>query len=144
MKNKMTKRGDAEKEKELISFLSIQDDDFGRHLEKVEGELSVDVFQTDTSLVILAPVAGVEVRNIDISINDNEILCIKGSRELLIEAEEEDYLTRECFWGAFSRSILLPEGLDTDSIRATFKKGILRIEIPKVKYQKTKTVKISD
>jgi HSP20 family protein len=144
MKNKMTKRGDAEKEKDLISFLSIEDDDFKSHLEKVEGELSLDVFQTDTHLVVIAPVAGVEAEDIDISVNDNEVLCIKGTRNICKDVHHEDYLTKECFWGAFARSILLPEGLDSDQIKATFKRGVLRIEIPKVKYEKTKKVKISD
>ena len=88
--------------------------------------------------------AGVEAEDIDISVNDNEVLCIKGTRNICKDVHHEDYLTKECFWGAFARSILLPEGLDSDQIKATFKRGVLRIEIPKVKYEKTKKVKISD
>jgi HSP20 family protein len=144
MLNKLVKRGDAEKEKELISILSVEDPEFDDHLKHVEGELSVDVFQTDTDLVVLAPVAGVEISDLDISVNDNEVLTIKGQRHVTKEIPEEDYLTRECFWGAFSRSILLPDGLDTDGIKATFKRGVLKIEIPKVKKERSKKVQIND
>lgn len=140
----MTKRGDSEVEKELISFLNVDDEEFEDHLKKVEGELNVDVFQTDTHLVIIAPVAGVEISDLDIAVNDNEVLTIKGSRSVCSEVKEEDYLSRECFWGDFSRSILLPEGLDVDAIKATFKRGVLRVEIPKVKIEKSKKIKISN
>ncbi len=140
----MTKRGDSEVEKELISFLNVDDEEFEDHLKKVEGELSVDVFQTDTHLVIVAPVAGVEISDLDIAVNDNEVLTIKGSRSVCSEVKEEDYLSRECFWGDFSRSILLPEGLDVDAIKATFKRGVLRVEIPKIKIEKSKKIKISN
>jgi HSP20 family protein len=144
MLNRMVKKGDAEKEKDLISILSLDDPEFEDHLKEVEGELSVDVFQTDTHLVIIAPVAGVETSDLDIAVNDNEVLTIKGERHVCKDVREEDFLTKECFWGAFSRSILLPEGLDVDAIKATFKRGVLRVEIPKVKVQKSKKVKISD
>jgi HSP20 family protein len=144
MLNEMTKRGDSEVEKELISFLNVDDEEFEDHLKKVEGELSVDVFQTDTHLVIVAPVAGVEISDLDIAVNDNEVLTIKGSRSVCSEVKEEDYLSRECFWGDFSRSILLPEGLDVDAIKATFKRGVLRVEIPKIKIEKSKKIKISN
>ncbi len=144
MLNEMTKRGDSEVEKELISFLNVDDEEFEDHLKKVEGELNVDVFQTDTHLVIVAPVAGVEISDLDIAVNDNEVLTIKGSRSVCSEVKEEDYLSRECFWGDFSRSILLPEGLDVDAIKATFKRGVLRVEIPKIKIEKSKKIKISN
>lgn len=144
MLNQMVSKGDAEKEKDLISILTLEDPEFENHLKKVEGELSVDVYQTATHLVILAPVAGVEISDLDISVNDNEVLTIKGSRSICNDIKDEEYLTKECFWGAFSRSILLPEGLDTDAIRATFKRGVLKIEIPKIKIERHKKVKISN
>lgn len=144
MLNQMVSRGDAEIEKDLISILTLEDPEFENHLKKVEGELSVDVYQTATHLVILAPVAGVEISDLDISVNDNEVLTIIGSRSICNDIKDEEYLTKECFWGAFSRSILLPEGLDTDAIRATFKRGVLKIEIPKIKIERHKKVKISN
>jgi HSP20 family protein len=144
MLNQMKQKGDAEAEKDLISILSLDDPDFEDHLVKVDGELSVDVFQNDTHLVIVAPVAGVELDDLDISVNDNEVLTIKGKRSVFSKIKKEEYLTQECFWGAFSRSILLPEGLDVDQIRATFKRGVLKIELPKVKIEKHKKIKISD
>ena len=142
MKTKVTKAGGEETRNDLVSLEEIDSDNFGRHIHDEEGQLTLDVYQTDTHLVIIAPVAGVEPDEIDITVSEKEVLTIRGTRQISSEVMDDNYLCRECFWGAFSRSVVLPEGLDVDEVSATFKRGILKIEIPKLKREKTKKVEI--
>ena len=95
------------------------------------GELAVDVYQTPDAIVIKALVAGVQPGSIDISLT-REMLTISGTREDEREAEEENYFQRELYWGAFSRTILLPEEVDVDLAEASEKHGILMIRLPKI------------
>ncbi len=94
------------------------------------GQLSVDVYETNTDLIIISPLAGVKLADINLSIQ-NDVLTLTGHRKLEQQFKEEDYLIQECFWGEFSRSIVLPDGIDQNRIQASFKDGILKISIPK-------------
>ncbi len=105
------------------------------------GQLSLDIYKTDTELVILAPIAGVSKKDLEISLTD-EILIIKGERKHEEEINEDNYYTKECFWGAFSRSIVLPEEADTQDISANFQHNVLEIRIPLKKHEKSKIIKI--
>lgn len=106
-----------------------------------EGQLALDVFQTKDKIVILAPIAGVTLDDMTVEVND-DVLTIKGKRNLEIEIIDEDYFTQECFWGDFSRSIVLPASVDTGKISAFFKDGVLRIEIPKIEKIQSKIIRI--
>ncbi|MEK7544649.1 MAG: Hsp20/alpha crystallin family protein [Patescibacteria group bacterium] len=106
-----------------------------------DGQLAVDIYQTAKEIIILAPIAGVDSKDVDVSVTD-EVLTIKGARHLERKIEEEDYFTKECFWGGFSRSIILPESAELGKINATFEKGILEIRIPRGERIKTKVVRI--
>jgi len=109
----------------------------------VEGQLAVDVFQTDQSIVIKTAIAGVKPEDINISIN-NDVLTIRGKRKRDEEINDEDYYYRECYWGAFSRSIVLPLEVRQDKIEAIFKNGVLTITLPKAKPEKTVKIKIEE
>lgn len=111
------------------------------HYDEQEGQLALDIYQTDNEIVILSAVAGVTEEDLNISVTD-EVLTIKGKRKLTDKVSEEDYLTKECFWGDFSRSIVLPASADSGKIAAAFKNGILRIVIPKVEKLQTKVIRI--
>ncbi len=106
-----------------------------------EGQLTIDVYQTPSEIVISSIIGGAKPENIDISITDN-MVTIKGRREKFEEVKEEDYFYQECFWGAFSRSVVLPEDVDAEKADATMKDGILTIRIPKLEKAKTKKVRI--
>lgn len=108
-----------------------------------EGQLSVDVFQTADEIVVVAPVAGVKLQDISINITD-EVLTIKGRRNFQFNVSPGDYFTQECFWGGFSRSIILPEFVDASRVAASFKNGILTVKIPKVERIHTRMVKIKE
>jgi len=97
-----------------------------------EGQLTVDVYQTPTEIVVQAPIAGIHKDEIDVEAT-SESVTIRGERKRGEKIEESDYLYQECFWGRFSRSIILPEEVDPDRSKVYFgKNGILTIRLPKV------------
>ena len=95
-----------------------------------EGQLAVDVYQDKDHIIIKSTVAGVEPDDIDITF-DNDMITIRGKRRKDITVEEDNYFYQECYWGSFSRSIILPVDVDEDKIEATIKNGILKITLPK-------------
>ncbi len=96
-----------------------------------DGELPIDMYQTRDSIVIRALVAGVSPNDLNISIT-RDMVTLKGQREEVQEAPDEDYYHRELFWGSFSRSIVLPEEIVIDEAEAKEKHGLLEIILPKL------------
>ena len=109
--------------------------------ENVEGQLALDVYQTQNEIVIVAPIAGVKMADINVSVTE-DVLTIKGKRYLEFNIPDEDYLTQECFWGDFSRSIVLPSSADTSKINASMKDAVLKISIPRTERTKTRLIRI--
>ena len=85
--------------------------------------------------------AGVLPDDLEINIT-TESVTIRGEREREEKVEAKDYLYQECFWGSFSRSIILPQEIDPDRAVATLKNGVLTIRLPKVDRQKAKKIKV--
>lgn len=110
--------------------------------EEYEGQLAVDAYQTNDSVVIKAPIAGVKPVDLEISITD-EVVSVKGHRHQEVDAQASDYFCQECYWGAFSRSYVLPVPVDADKAQASLKDGILTIIIPKQEKSKTRVLKIN-
>ena len=108
--------------------------------ETEEGQLTIDVYQTDQDIVIKSTIAGVKPEDIDISIN-NDMVTIRGKRTKEEQINAENYYYQELYWGTFSRSVILPSEVDPDKTRATIKNGILAIKLPKS--EKTKIKKIN-
>lgn len=111
--------------------------------ENYEGQLSVDVYSTDKEIVIKSTIAGVQVEDIDISIN-NDMLTIRGERKEETDERLEDYYYQECYWGSFSRSIILPVEVDSDKVAASLKNGVLTVRLPKVRKTKNVLVKVKE
>ena len=109
---------------------------------KREGQLAVDVFETNEDVMIVAPIAGVSLDGIEISIAE-DILTIKGERKVPENLPAGVYHTQECFWGSFARSIILPTAVETNKITASFKDGILKVKVPKHSSVMQKTIKIT-
>lgn len=107
-----------------------------------EGQLAVDVYQTDKYLVIQSAIAGVDPKGLDISF-EREVITIKGWRGKQSE-EEGDYFTQECFWGPFSREVILPVEIDPERAEATMKEGILTIRAPKILKEKKRKISIKN
>lgn len=110
-------------------------------MEDYEGQLAIDVYETDSELILTAPIAGVSPENIDVQISD-EFITIKGERADQKQAEASGYHIQECYWGAFSRSFEIPIQVDADHAQAIMKNGILTVVIPKLQKSKAKSLKI--
>ncbi len=94
-----------------------------------EGQLSIDVFRDGSDLVVRSTVAGVKPEDLDIAIH-GDLLTVRGTRAMADDLTEDQWYYRECYWGAFSRSIVLPFEVSADSAKASLKNGILEIRIP--------------
>lgn len=106
-----------------------------------EGQLTIDVYQTPTEIVIQSTIAGVPEDELDITIT-NDMVTIRGRRERGERVEEDGYFYQECFWGSFSRSIILPVEVEANEAKATLKNGLLTIRLPKAEKIKTKKIVI--
>ena len=105
-------------------------------------ELALDVYQTDSDVVIKATLPGVKPEEVDISIT-GDTLTIKGEHEEEQEVKEENYLHRERRYGAFNRSILVPVQVKADKAEAVFENGVLTLTLPKAEEVKQIKVKAS-
>lgn len=95
-----------------------------------EGQLSVDVYHTEKEIVVKSTIAGVRPEDLNIIVN-NDLLTIRGKRETEPDINPSDYLYRECYWGGFSRTIVLPQDVKADKIKAILKNGLLTVVMPK-------------
>jgi HSP20 family protein len=108
--------------------------------EHEEGRLAVDVYETDGELVIKTAIAAVELENLEVFVH-NDMLTIRGKRHDDETVERGRTIVRECHWGAFSRSVILPVEVDADRVAATLKNGVLTIRMPKMERSKRISVK---
>ncbi|PIT91286.1 hypothetical protein COU17_01535 [Candidatus Kaiserbacteria bacterium CG10_big_fil_rev_8_21_14_0_10_49_17] len=109
--------------------------------EPEEGQLSVDVYQTPENIFVKAIVAGVRPDHLDVSIT-RDMVTIRGRREEAKETTEENYFYRELYWGAFTRTILLPQEIDVDNAEATEKHGVLTLKLPKLDKDRETKLKV--
>lgn len=109
--------------------------------EPVAGQLAVDVYETREKLVVKGRVAGVNKSDLDVSISDNT-LTIKGTLSAGNEEGVENYFLQECYWGEFSRSLVLPVPVKEDEIEAMLKDGVLTISFSKLKQDTIKKIEI--
>lgn len=106
-----------------------------------EGELTVDVYQTSDMIVIKSMIAGVRPEDLDISIT-RDVVTIRGKREEERIASDDDFFTRELYWGSFSRTISLPEEIDVDEAEAIEKHGLLILKLPKLDKKRQSKLKV--
>jgi HSP20 family protein len=106
-----------------------------------EGQLTIDVYQTDAEIVIKSTIAGVKPEDLDVSIN-NDMVTIKGERKNEEIVNAENYYYQECYWGHFSRSVVLPVDIISDKAEASLKNGILTIRLPKADTTKIKRIQV--
>src|SRR3990167_1509591 len=122
----------AEPKKEFKPLKLEQDDSSS----KEEGQLAIDVYETEDDIVVQSTIGGIKAEDLDISIED-DMVTIRGSRENKIEKEGKKYFYQECYWGAFMRKLILPEEVDASKSKAVIKEGILTLSMPKI-HRKTK------
>ncbi|BBO68757.1 molecular chaperone [Desulfosarcina alkanivorans] len=101
----------------------------------------VDIFEEDDHIVMKAELPGVEKDKIAIDVN-GRVLTVKGERSSDNEVKEERYTLRERFFGRFERSFTLPAETDSEQIKAEYKDGVLKLNIPKPETGKPKRISI--
>ncbi|MFA6193313.1 MAG: Hsp20/alpha crystallin family protein [Parcubacteria group bacterium] len=106
-----------------------------------EGQLTIDVYQTDNEIVIKSTIAGVKPEDLDVTIN-NDMVTIRGDRKNEEVVESENYYYQECYWGTFSRSVILPVEVIADKAEAAMKNGILTIRLLKSDTTKSKKIQV--
>lgn len=106
-----------------------------------EGQLTIDVYQTDDDIVIKSTIAGVKPEDLDVNIN-NDMVTIRGERRQDEEIDSENYYYQECYWGPFSRSVILPIEILTEKAEASMKNGILTLRLPKADAIKSRKIQV--
>ncbi len=129
--NEQTKRFslplDASSDGADFSLFSSLKNQEGEHA--AEGQLAVDVAQTAEELIVVAAMAGTPPQCIELHLH-NDLLTIRGERSSPTELTAEHFYS-ECYWGKFSRSIVLPVDVKAEMIQAQYKNGVLIIRLPK-------------
>lgn len=139
----ITLRNRPQEEEEVAVETSPRTSSFSGwdQVDQQEGELAVDVYQTNDAIVIQAMVAGVPAENLTVSAT-REMVTIKGKRSAPTGITPDNYYYQELYWGAFSRTILLPAEVEAEEVEATERNGLLTIKLPKLDKGRIKTVKI--
>jgi len=109
--------------------------------DEAEGVLTIDVYQTENDIVIVSTIAGVTSNDLEVSIT-NDMVTIKGERRNVTEVNPDDYFYQECYWGDFSRSVILPIDVDAENAKAELKDGVLQVFLPKSEKVKSKRIPI--
>ena len=109
--------------------------------ENDEAELSIDVFQTPTDIIVQTMVAGVKPEDLELSVS-RDMLTIRGKREEARTINEDNYFAKELYWGKFSRTLSLPAEVEPEEVEATEKHGLVTIKIKKVDKEKKNNVRI--
>ena len=122
----MIEEEDEEKtlEIEKQDFLDSDDSDS-------EGELTVDVYETPSHIIVKTLIAGVKKEDMDIALS-RDMVSIRGKRETEQNIEDSNFFHRELYWGTFSRTILLPQEVDIERAEAVENQGLLTIRLPKI------------
>ncbi|MBI3588990.1 MAG: Hsp20/alpha crystallin family protein [Candidatus Liptonbacteria bacterium] len=106
-----------------------------------EGQLTIDVYQTPTEIVIESAIAGVTSEDLDVDVTTDSVSII-GRRRREKQVKDEDYFYQECYWGKFSRSVILPQEVDPEESKVTLKNGILTIHLPKLNRKRSKKLRV--
>lgn len=106
-----------------------------------EGKLAIDLYKAGEDLVIQSTIAGVKPEDLEITIQ-GDIISIKGVRQKPDAEPDKSYFYQECYWGPFSRQIVLPEEVDPSRAEASLEQGIVTIRVPRIEKEKKRTIAI--
>jgi len=93
------------------------------------------------NIIVHADLPGIEAKDVSISVLGNQ-LTIEGERKQEEKKEEKDYFYRELSYGKFSRTMTLPEGVDVNKVKASYKNGVLEITVPAPKQLESKKIQV--
>jgi HSP20 family protein len=106
-----------------------------------EGSMTVDMYETESGVVVKTAIPGVKAEDIDVSVT-GDTLTIKAETKEEEEVERENYLRRERRFGSYCRSVTLPGGLMTDQAEADYTDGVLTLVFPKAEEVKPTAIKV--
>jgi len=106
-----------------------------------EGELAIDMYETQDSVVVQAMTAGTRKNDLDIMIT-RESITIRGERHSDARVHDDSYITQELYWGAFSRTIQLPDEIEVEEAMAKEEHGLLTIRLPKIDKHRQAKLKV--
>ena len=107
----------------------------------IEGQLTIDVYQTEEEIIVESTIAGVEPDDIEIDATSDSV-TIRGERQKSMDVTEADYFYQECFWGRFSRSVILPQEVDPDKAYSSLKNGVLTVHLPKINKDRARKISV--
>lgn len=102
-----------------------------------------DIKEDEKNIYITAEIPGIDKENIKVTINEDNVLQIRGEKKHEEKKESESYIRMERVFGEFSRSFILPDNVKEDSIKAKFENGVLNITLEKVEPSKPKEIEVS-
>jgi len=109
-----------------------------------DAQLTIDLLQDHEYIIIQSMLAGVKSDDLDVEISQ-EMITIRGKRKNPHGGQKhEDYYCQELYWGPFSRSVLLPQEIDTEKSEASLKDGLIVIKLPKIDKEKKQKIKIKN
>jgi len=109
--------------------------------EDTDGELALDVYQTASEIIVQTFVAGVKPEDLEINIT-RDMLTLRGKRMESKTVKEDDFFSKELYWGSFSRVISLPQEVEPEEAEAIEKHGLLTIRLPKIDKHKRSNLKV--
>ena len=102
---------------------------------------AMDLVETDEHFVLRADLPGLAEGDVNIEVEDR-VLTVSGERKAEHESTQDGYHRVERAFGAFSRSLTLPQGVDPEAVTASFDRGVLEIRIPKPEQRKPRKISI--
>ncbi len=135
------KADDDEEEIKKIPVHGDKKDNNWIEEENEEAELTVDVYQTQNEIIVQTMVAGVRPEDLELTLA-RDMITIRGKREESRTISEENFFTKELYWGTFSRTISLPAEVDPEEAEAVEKHGLLTIKLPKIDKDRKTSVKV--
>ena len=134
---------------EMMSMRESMDrlfEDFFSRRPRTSGPLvwqpALEVYETDHEVVVKAELPGIDPKSVGVTVTA-EGLTIKGEAKAEHEDKGRNYYRRELRYGAFQRTIALPNEVKSDETKATFRQGILEVKIPKAERLRPKTVSVA-
>ena len=102
---------------------------------------AMDIYEKDGNLVVKAQLAGIDSKNVEVSV-ENDVLSIQGKSEKKSEVDEKNYYRKEIHSGSFYRTVALPAHVDGDKAKAEFEDGVLMVTVPKIKKAEGKKIEV--
>ncbi len=129
--NELLQHESGKKDFSSLKVHGAEDSKLTQEDSEEEGQLSVDMYETDKEIILEAMVAGVRPDDLQLNIARDHVI-IRGKREPNTQIQDDGYFIKELYWGAFSRTVSLPHEIVIEEADAVEKHGLLILRLPKL------------